>query len=131
MGFYGCGITELSVPNSLEIIENSAFGDCNDLIEIKLPSSLKFIGSGAFHNCKNLKEIIIPMSVKQIASGAFSKSGLKEIIFKGSPPKIEGKFLTFGVSDDCILKYPKIAKGWDNALEYERNRFCGLEAVPY
>lgn len=52
-------------------IGDTAFEDCNSLIEIKLPETIKTIGSGAFSGCTSLSRINIPQNVYSIGGGAF------------------------------------------------------------
>lgn len=92
--FDAINLTKVSLPNSLETLENMAFRGCDNLesIEfpdkpeflpdtffsgsnrlrfIKLPKNLKAIGLMAFHNCTSLVTIDIPDSVTTIEIGAF------------------------------------------------------------
>ena len=88
------------MPESLEIIEDSAFAFCSSLerVDFEGNSRLKIIDgelvtgydksfsaagvSGAFMNCSSLKEIRIPASVSEIGPAAFYKcSALKVVEF--------------------------------------------------
>ena len=61
-----------SFHNSIVVaIGDTAFEDCNSLIEIKLPETIKTIGSGAFSGCTSLSRINIPNNVYSIGGGAF------------------------------------------------------------
>ena len=91
--FRACGITSLSIPNSVIRIGAAAFADCAALADVHLGSGLQNIGVGAFKNtafvnnataeilcldgwvitCKN-KEIYrftLPSGIYGIAGGAF------------------------------------------------------------
>jgi hypothetical protein len=52
---------------------SSAFAECRNLNEITLPDSLQIINSRAFHSCIKLKEIFIPVNVKTINDSAFAE----------------------------------------------------------
>ena len=55
--FYACtAIKTLNLPEGLENLRSSCFGECNGLTKATLPSTLLTVAS-PFHNCKNLKEI--------------------------------------------------------------------------
>lgn len=69
--FYECGITSVSLPNTIKSIGAAAFGDCNQLSSINFPQSLTGIGASAFNGCVNLSYINLPNSVKSIGSDAF------------------------------------------------------------
>ncbi len=69
-----------TVPNTVQIIEKSAFGDCRFLTKITLPQGLTTIGNGAFDDCERLAEISIPASTTKIGATAFQSCvALKEI----------------------------------------------------
>ena len=55
--FMGADITEITIPDGVEIIENEAFRDCRELESIKLPASLIAIGEDAFRGCTKLKTV--------------------------------------------------------------------------
>ena len=60
-----------TIPNSVKIIENSAFIDCKNLSSITIPSSATSIGSSAFCGCDNLININIPKGVTEIKRETF------------------------------------------------------------
>lgn len=64
-----------ALPETVETIEELAFSDSN-LSEILLPDSLEVIGERAFANCHNLDEIVVPYRVYSIGTSAFSTGGL-------------------------------------------------------
>ena len=92
--FYGCDITEFSVPegikhikpsafaysklkrinlpDSLKTIESCTFADCKNLTEINIPNGVETIGGAAFSDCSSLTTVVIPQSVKEIGGYAFS-----------------------------------------------------------
>ena len=70
--FRGSTIKELTLPDSLRSIGDSAFEDFKAIAKVSLPSSLVQIGSRAFYNCKNLEQITLPESVKTLGSEAFA-----------------------------------------------------------
>ncbi len=69
--FYGCPIKTVSLPDSVERIEEKAFEYCESLESVNLGSSLKRIGESAFHNCTSLTSVRIPDSVTGIYGYAF------------------------------------------------------------
>ena len=60
-------------------IGGNAFAFCSGLTEITLPETIETIGALAFSWCKNLKSINIPDGVTSIESGAFMGCGLTSI----------------------------------------------------
>ena len=66
------GRKEYIIPNSVTIINDSAFDFCDNLTNIEIPDSLTTIDDFAFSNCDNLSRITIPDSVTTIGDYAFS-----------------------------------------------------------
>ena len=62
---------EITVPDGVADIGNSAFADCALLQKITLPKGLKAIGEGAFTGCGRLMEITIPEGVEEIEKYTF------------------------------------------------------------
>ena len=58
--------------NSLSIICDSAFSGCESILKILLPKSVSFIGKEAFSCCRGLIEIILPHNLKTIKFETFS-----------------------------------------------------------
>lgn len=69
------GCYKTIIPEGIEIIEQLAFANCEELINITIPKNVVAIGPGAFSSCYNLKTLIIePNSCLQyIGEGAFSR----------------------------------------------------------
>lgn len=65
-------LKNVTLPNSLRIIQESAFNGCSQLESITLGDQLTKIGKYAFNRCSSLKEVIIPEGVTQVEYGAFS-----------------------------------------------------------
>ena len=65
------GLTSISIPDGVLVIEEDAFSGCTQLASIVFPSNLNTIGSDAFKNCSKLTSIVLPDGVTTIGSGAF------------------------------------------------------------
>ena len=62
--FMSCtSLVSITIPSSLEYIEDCAFQGCTSLEEISIISSLKSIKASCFIECNNLKKVIIKSSV--------------------------------------------------------------------
>ena len=64
------GLTQISLPDSINSIDWWAFDDCTSLTQLTLPDSITSIGWQAFDGCTSLTEINIPKNLTE-ASGAF------------------------------------------------------------
>ena len=59
------------VAEEVKRIGKSALRNCNQLTEIVLPEGLEVIGDTAFYGCTQLKQISLPKSVSQIGAYAY------------------------------------------------------------
>ncbi len=67
-------LTSFTLPSSLQSIGDSAFRDCSSLTSLTLPSSLQSIGNSAFYGCKSLRPLTLPSSLQSIGYWAFRDS---------------------------------------------------------
>ena len=73
-------MTDYVIPDSVTIINDSAFGRCFTLQSVTILESVTAINTQAFEYCENLKSVIIPDSVTTIGTGAFYNcSGLQSV----------------------------------------------------
>ena len=52
--------SEVTIPEGVQSIGDSAFEYCNSLTSLTLPSSLQSIGDCAFYDCDSLSTLYIP-----------------------------------------------------------------------
>lgn len=64
-------VSEVSVPDGVEVLADGLFMDNTSLTEVHLPDSLIYIGDSCFAYCSGLTEIAFPSSLHQIRNGAF------------------------------------------------------------
>ena len=70
--FWGCSsLTSLTLPSSLKLIGDSAFWGCSSLTSLTLPSSLQSIGDSAFEDCNSLISLTLPSSLQLIGQEVF------------------------------------------------------------
>lgn len=78
--FYYQDIKTVSMPESVTVIDDEAFSNCNELYEVELSSNILRIGYEAFANCGALESLSLPEVLTEIENGAFSECwNLKEI----------------------------------------------------
>ena len=65
------GLTEVVLPDNLEVIDSDAFHDCTNLARINIPDNVTTIGNSAFHGTK-LEQIELPDSVTYIGTNVFN-----------------------------------------------------------
>ena len=74
-------LVKISLPSSLEVIDNNAFYGCSLLKEVsfKDDSKLNIINGLAFAYCPLLEELSLPSGIRSIGSYAFYNSGIKKL----------------------------------------------------
>ncbi len=65
-------VTEVIIPNNVEVIESWTFHNCQELSKLSLGSGILEIGEEAFADCSKLRSITIPSKVEYIGSRAFA-----------------------------------------------------------
>lgn len=88
--FSGCGIEEITLPNSIQDIAGRAFERCYDLEKINFSENIVWIGEKAFGYCESLKVVNAPSRLNEIFDQAFLNSGV-EIINLNKNLKYIGK----------------------------------------
>lgn len=117
------GLKQIDIPDSVTVIEKSAFENCTALDDVTLPKGLSKIAEKAFKNCTSLTSISISDNVMSIEDYAFENSSnldgfnlpknLKELgndVFAGCP-KIHSLFIPntityMGICDVKDLSVP-------------------------
>ena len=70
VGYHGAG-GNVTIPNSVTSIGESAFSQCYNLTNVTIPNSVTSIGDRAFRLCDRLTSVTIPNSVTSIGEDAF------------------------------------------------------------
>lgn len=78
------GLTNLSIPGSLDHVGPHAFSRCSGLISVTLANGIVSLDTNAFSWCANLASIAIPDTVTNIGQTAFYYSGLTSVTIPGS-----------------------------------------------
>ncbi len=64
-------VVSVTIPDSVTLIDYSAFNSCSKLKSVVIGKSVETISEYAFKYCKSLEKIVIPDSVKIIRESAF------------------------------------------------------------
>ena len=113
--FAPVGITEYTIPSSVQEIGVWVFNQCSNLTSITIPENVTKIGEGAFAYCYGLTNITIPDGVTDIGNYAFYYcKSLKDIYIKctTSPSIGNDTFRTY-CNEDINIYVPK-----DNVVSY-------------
>ena len=79
----------INIEAKVTTLANSMFSGCSGLTEVTLPDTLEIVPIGAFQGCTNLTSITLPQNVKEIGASAFEKSGLETIVIPSGVTKIQ------------------------------------------
>lgn len=125
--FAGCGVTKVILPNTIETIEDYAFGGCNALTSIKLNYGIDRIGAYAFCECTSLGSIQIPSSVKYLGEFAFQDYSGK-VIFAGSVPPSSETFYSSYFAGSRVREI-ELLEGATTIGEYAFAKMPDLESI--
>ena len=79
--FRNCNaITEVTLPENVEKIDEGAFMYCTMLQKAILGESVKTIGANAFNDCRELEHVEIPETIASIGEDAFAECYLIETV---------------------------------------------------
>lgn len=98
--FTSSRISEITIPDSVEVIDDAAFASSISLEHVYFSegSKLMVVGSNAFYGCKALKQIILPDSVEHLKSKLFKNSGIEAFTYPDNAKLV--------VEDDLFVNCP-------------------------
>lgn len=76
-GYFAYGnksLVSLRFPDSLKVIEASAFSNCSNLKTVIFNDGLEKISANCFNACTNLGKIVLPNSIKTLENSVFYQS---------------------------------------------------------
>lgn len=65
-------VEQVALPNSVEKIEAYAFWGCDNLTSVTLGKGMSEVGDYAFANCKGLKQMVLPSNIVSVGVQAFA-----------------------------------------------------------
>lgn len=104
---------EITIPNSVTSIGNSAFYDCSGVTAVTIGSNVTSIGESAFSHCDTLTSIVIPSSVESIGDEAFRSCENLASLYLCAPSSTIGKeafaYCSNLTSITCYAQEPPVA----------------------
>ena len=71
-------LVSVTIPETVERIQQNAFRNCKYLTSITLPRELEYLGSHAFAECERLSEVIVNSEhITEVLGAAFSEAGVE------------------------------------------------------
>lgn len=109
--FYYCSdIQSISIPRSVEKIEDYAFAGCEGIKAISIPEAVSSLGEESFSGCRNLTSIILPRKIGRLPSYCFQNCvNLISVDMQSDTIRIE-KGAFFNCSKLSEINFPKILK---------------------
>lgn len=86
----GKEIKELTIPNSVTMINSYAFSGCTSISSVYIPNSITWIGDNAFENCISLTSLYLPNSVASIRSAFIGCTNLTSITIQEGATSVGG-----------------------------------------
>lgn len=131
-------ITIPSGHNGRKVTEIRGFTGCQ-LSEIELPDTLEIIGPDTFSGCTNLKSITIPKNVDKIQGNAFLKSGLQTAKFENPSNWKKYQCYTYNgydstltsVSSSSLSDETKAAELLTETYKYQNSDTIGWKSGTY
>lgn len=72
-------LTEVTLPNTVEIIGFQAFFNCSNLTKVIIPEGVRKIGQKAFNGCSQLTSITIPSTIENINTAFSGNTALTHV----------------------------------------------------
>lgn len=88
MGAFNSTLEEVTLPPTLDEIEDSAFFKCSSLTEITIPEGVTKIGTNAFYGCSQLTSITIPSTITDMDTAFSGNTALSQVTLTNGIPKI-------------------------------------------
>ena len=88
--FQSSGLQAVTIPATVDSIEESAFNGCKNLTQITIPQEVTEISPCCFMDCENLTLIMLPGSITEIGNSAFYRCNkLETVLFCGTQAQWE------------------------------------------
>ena len=110
-----------TMPESVEIIGEDAFYQCESLTTINISEKATNIGNSAFYGCSSLEKITIPENVTSVGSNAFNScSSLSSITISARDTSI-GNYVFMGCNAIEEVYYAGTEDEWEQILNKNGN----------
>lgn len=96
------------------------FSECSNLAKVTLPNSLEVIEDRVFYRTASLKEILIPSKVTSIGEYAFNGNKALTKVFIPNSVDYIGHNCFFNVPNSLVIYYEGSSEGvnWDETWNY-------------
>ena len=109
--------SEVSVPDGVTKIGDSAFEGNSTLTAVTFPDSVTEIGRHAFYDCDNLKQAVLPANLETLGFEAFADCG--SLIYVWWPKTLENVVTRDGETEESIFGQPFDDTGEGLHIDFE------------
>lgn len=116
-------VSSVTIPDSVNTLDDSAFADCTKLTSVTIPSNVIYLKNGVFKGCTALTSVDIPNSVTDMGTWTFwDCTALTEVTIPDSVTKI-GQYTFNGCTALAHVDIPT------SVTEIETNAFKNCTAL--
>ena len=90
--FFMSGLKNIVFNEKVTEIPYLAFASCRNLTEVNIPDNIEMIGDGAFKDCTNLQKVILGEKVHRLGVDCFANTKIKSIHLGAEVYDITGAF---------------------------------------
>ncbi len=122
-------------------IDETAFGNCEELTSVTIPNSIEWIGKRAFKGCRSLTSITIPESVSEVSAGLFTNCSFLETVVLSEGVETISGFAFAGCTSLRSITIPRSVKKVASSLfvdchalqynEFDTGKYLGNAENPY
>ena len=110
-------ILTCTLPESVEVIGNSSFEGCSNMLSFVIPDAVTAIKASAFKGCRSLTDITIPQNVSEIGASAFEGcSSLSDFVLPSKVTTIGSKLFAGCVKLNNVLIHKGITSIGERAF---------------
>lgn len=110
--FINTALTEVTLPESVKIIEGYVFQNCKYLTKVTVNEGAVEIHMEVFRGCSALEEVSLPSTLRSIGNNAFRDTGIKKFTCRATiPPVANSSFANDGINmEETYLYVPPFSK---------------------
>lgn len=90
--FFMSGLKNIVLNEKVTEIPYLAFASCRNLTEVNIPDNIEIIGGGAFKDCTNLQKVTLGENVQSLGVDCFANTKIKSIHLGANVYEITGAF---------------------------------------
>ena len=116
-------LENITLPKNLTTIKKNAFYECSSISSVTFPETLTTLGSNSFHACKYLTEVTLPKSLTTIDTDVYDQSPfvacekLEKVTFQEGAVKVPNYILKEVTSVKQVVIPSSVTSIGDNAFK--------------